>query len=100
MAPSLCNLRVRADKAQLARFLEVYLRHRPVIQRCITAGFVAYVLGVTYQGLSFGGRQSTRKSNGKGKQKEDTTGKPARVAVRLVSHICLAVHPDRNQNIR
>jgi ATP-binding cassette, subfamily D (ALD), peroxisomal long-chain fatty acid import protein len=66
----------------LAQFTKAYAANRPLIQRCLTTGFVLYVLGNTYRGLSArpnGGANSKRVGKGKGKE---TDGKAPRVAVR------------------
>jgi hypothetical protein len=39
-------------KARLKQVLDTYIHHRPTVQRLLTAGFVFYCLGTTYQNLS------------------------------------------------
>jgi hypothetical protein len=39
-------------KARLKQVLDTYIHHRPTVQRLLTAGFVLYCLGTTYQNLS------------------------------------------------
>lgn len=38
--------------SRLKQALDVYVHHRPTVQRLLTAGFVLYCLGTTYQNLS------------------------------------------------
>jgi ATP-binding cassette subfamily D (ALD) long-chain fatty acid import protein len=42
-------------RARLKQVLDAYLHHRPTVQRLLTAGFVIYCLGTTYQNLSGNG---------------------------------------------
>jgi ATP-binding cassette subfamily D (ALD) long-chain fatty acid import protein len=39
-------------RARLKQALDIYLHHRPTVQRLLTAGFVLYCLGTTYGNLS------------------------------------------------
>lgn len=72
----------QASAIRAAEFAKAYSNHRPLVQRGLTAGFVLYVLGTTYRGLSARpSSSSVRKGKGKGKGKDDS-GKPPRVAVR------------------
>jgi ATP-binding cassette, subfamily D (ALD), peroxisomal long-chain fatty acid import protein len=64
----------------IAQFTKSYSANRPLIQRCLTTGFVLYVLGNTYRGLSARPSDPRSKKDGKGKVKEDD-GRPPRVAV-------------------
>ncbi|TFY64759.1 hypothetical protein EVG20_g5840 [Dentipellis fragilis] len=82
--PSLAAL--KPDPAQIARLAATYSNHRPVIQRGLTAGFVLYVLGTTYRGLSARPSKpsSSRKGKGKADGKGGETGKPPKVAVDAV----------------
>lgn len=80
------NLRSPAVTDQFRRFSNLYVSHRPFVQRFLTVSFIFYVLGSTYRGLS--ARPSTSKSKQKGKgdgNEGQQTGKPARVAVRSIS---------------
>ena len=74
----LSTLRQRSNPA-LARFATTYAAHRPVIQRVLTAGFIANFLVATLRSLS------TRPSPpSKGKAREQSSseaGKSPRVAV-------------------
>lgn len=38
--------------SRLKQALDVYVHHRPTVQRLLTAGFVLYCLGTTFQNLS------------------------------------------------
>lgn len=70
----------QASALRAAEFAKAYSKHRPLVQRGLTAGFILYVLGTTYRGLSAKpSSASSRKGKGKGK---DESGKPPRVAVR------------------
>lgn len=70
----------QASALRAAEFAKAYLKHRPLVQRGLTAGFILYVLGTTYRGISAKpSSASSRKGKGKGK---DDSGKPPRVAVR------------------
>jgi ATP-binding cassette subfamily D (ALD) long-chain fatty acid import protein len=65
----------RPSDANLAYFSATYATHRPLIQRCLTSGFVLYVLSTTYRGLSVRPSKSARKGHKGG------DGKAPRVAV-------------------
>lgn len=41
-----------AAMSRLKQALDIYVHHRPTVQRILTAGFVLYCLGTTYQNLS------------------------------------------------
>src|SRR5882762_6301762 len=77
--------KLRPSDASLAQFAAAYTTHRPLIQRCLTSGFVIYVLSWTYRGLSVrpssssGGGGDSGGKNGKGRKGGD--GKAPRVAV-------------------
>ena len=80
----LSTLRKRSHHPAVAAFANTYAAHRPLIQRILTAGFIAHVLASTFS------RLLTRPSppspfKGKGKAREQPTsaeaGKPPRVAV-------------------
>src|ERR1700722_20663168 len=78
----LSTLRSTNLNKQLAHSAEVYVRHRPTIQRFIVGGFVLYVLGTTYRGLSARpnvSRNVAKRVKGGSDSKGD--GKPQRVAV-------------------
>ena len=78
--------RLRPTKDQITKVAETYARHRPLVQRGLTAGFVLYVLTTTYSGV-FGRATSAntarRKDKGKGKEGDVDPKKPPRVAVRF-----------------
>ena len=72
-------------KKQAAQLANLYISHRPVIQKSLNVGFVLYVLSTTYRGLSAKPSTSSRdKGKGKAKAKEDESDakKRPRVAVR------------------
>jgi ATP-binding cassette subfamily D (ALD) long-chain fatty acid import protein len=81
--------RLRPSDASLAHFATTYTTHRPLIQRFLTSGFVLYVLGTTYRGLSArpskpsSGTQDSKKGKGR-------DGKTPRVAVgSTILHVSL-----------
>ncbi len=81
----LSTLRQRSHPS-LAAFANTYATHRPLIQRILTAGFIANVLASTFRSLSTPSRPSPPStSKGKGKAREQPpsaeAGKPPRVAV-------------------
>ena len=78
--------RLRPSNEQIAKITQGYARHRPLIQRGLTAGFVLYVLSTTYNGLFGRARAPSKLSKDKGRAKaegEVDTKKPPRVAVRV-----------------
>jgi ATP-binding cassette subfamily D (ALD) long-chain fatty acid import protein len=82
------TLRSANINEHLTQYTTVYARHRPLLQRFLTVGFVFYVLGTTYRGLSV--RSSSglvgAPKNGKGKADGNhQSGKPPRVAVSITS---------------
>jgi ATP-binding cassette subfamily D (ALD) long-chain fatty acid import protein len=87
----LSTLRQRSHPAfapAFASFANTYATHRPLIQRILTAGFIAHVLASTFSRLLT--RPSPPSSSkGKGKAREQPpsaeAGKPPRVAVRAYS---------------
>ncbi|KAI0344160.1 adrenoleukodystrophy protein [Trametopsis cervina] len=76
---------LRPSEQQIARLTAAYARHRPLIQRGLTATFVFYVLSNTYNGLFSKASRPSQSSKGKGKAKaqdKDTDSKKSpRVAV-------------------
>lgn len=73
----------RPNKEQIAKLANLYVSNRPVIQRGLTAGFIAYVLSTTYTSLA--SRPPSQRLSRKGKEKADgDSKKPARVAVDAV----------------
>ncbi|KII93685.1 hypothetical protein PLICRDRAFT_171408 [Plicaturopsis crispa FD-325 SS-3] len=83
---------LRPSKARLAQFASFYAIHRPLVQRSLTTGFIFYVLGTTYRGLSARPVSASSQRKGKGKEKEDgKPGKPPRVAVDAVFYQRLSV---------
>ena len=79
----LSTLRQRTHPA-IASFSKTYVTHRPLVQRILTAGFIANVLVTTFRGLLT--RPSVPSSASKGKAREQSAppdaGKQSRVAVR------------------
>ena len=71
--PRLSPQRRAAIQARAHEVLSTYVRHRPTVQRILTASFVLYCLGTTWRSLS--GRGPKRESSkvpkrGKGKGRE------------------------------
>lgn len=63
-------------KTRLQAILDVYVKHRPHVQRALTAGFVAYCLGTTWMSLTGrGARGGTRERGGGGGKKGKGKGK-------------------------
>ncbi|EIW72866.1 hypothetical protein TREMEDRAFT_67105 [Tremella mesenterica DSM 1558] len=74
--PFLSPQRRAAVISQAQEVLSVYIRHRPTVQRVLTAGFVLYCLGTTWHGLSGKGgqRESSRvPKRGRGKDGKKVT---------------------------
>nr|XP_018264977.1 ATP-binding cassette, subfamily D (ALD), peroxisomal long-chain fatty acid import protein [Kwoniella dejecticola CBS 10117]OBR87135.1 ATP-binding cassette, subfamily D (ALD), peroxisomal long-chain fatty acid import protein [Kwoniella dejecticola CBS 10117] len=69
-----------AVRVQLRRLLDVYLQHRPLVQKGLTAGFVLYCIGTTLAALTgrMGGKvPNTGGGRGKrGKNSKNTTASP------------------------
>lgn len=85
MVPSLSSLRLsQQSNERLAKALNVYMVHRPVIQRLLNISFVAFILSSAYFGIT--GKPSANQSSKKGKSKKgkDVGGRPERVAVRSI----------------
>ena len=76
---------LRPSKERVAQLVAAYAKHRPLVQRGLTASFVIYVISTTYKSLAARPQStSSVSSKRKGKGKEgDGASKPARVAVRL-----------------
>ncbi|KAF4572586.1 ATP-binding cassette sub-family D [Pleurotus pulmonarius] len=80
------TLRSTKLSEHVALLSKTYVKHRPVVQKLLTIGFVVYVLGSTYTGLS-GKPSSSKKGKEKAKEaaetaeKDRSSGKPPRVAV-------------------
>ncbi|WWC88124.1 uncharacterized protein L201_003028 [Kwoniella dendrophila CBS 6074] len=55
---------IQVLRTNLKKFLDVYLQHRPIIQRILTAGFVLYCIGTTFAALT--GRASVKSKSGDG----------------------------------
>jgi ATP-binding cassette, subfamily D (ALD), peroxisomal long-chain fatty acid import protein len=76
-----------SSKQQIARLAAAYARHRPFVQRGLTAAFIFYVLSTTYNGLFSQAGSSSPSNKGKGKSRAKPEGqgtngkKPPRVAV-------------------
>lgn len=80
------TLRSSKLSEHVALLSKTYVKHRPVVQKLLTLGFVVYVLGSTYTSLS-GKPSSSKKGKEKAKEaaeaaeKDRSSGKPPRVAV-------------------
>lgn len=79
---------LRPTQQQIAQLAAGYAKHRPHVQRALTAGFVLYVLSTTYNTV-FARSGPAQKGKGKGRAKgKGTEGpdskKPPRVAVRNI----------------
>lgn len=72
---------LRPSAASIEKWSAVYTARRTTIQRLLTTGFIAYVLGATYLSLtSRAGNENSRQA--KSRMKHGTEGnKPPRVAV-------------------
>jgi len=79
---------LKPSEQQIARLAAAYARHRPLVQRGLTAAFVFYVLSTTYNGLFGRAGAPETSSKGKGRAKGDgrdaDSKKPPRVAVDAV----------------
>ncbi|EGN95442.1 hypothetical protein SERLA73DRAFT_76546 [Serpula lacrymans var. lacrymans S7.3] len=87
--------KIRPSDARLAQFAKTYAQHRPIVQRSLTVGFVLYVLGSTYRGLSArpaskGPSKGKGKGTVQGKDGKVESGKSTRVAVDAVFYQRLA----------
>ncbi|KAH9044663.1 adrenoleukodystrophy protein [Lactarius pseudohatsudake] len=86
----LSTLRKNSQPA-LANFAKTYAAHRPLVQRILTAAFIAQVLAGTFRSLS---TRPTPSSTSKGKDRDgskaSTSEKPPRVAVDAVFYQRLA----------
>ncbi|KAG8904525.1 hypothetical protein FRB99_001608 [Tulasnella sp. 403] len=102
MAPALSTLRQNLPTA--AQLTQGYLKHRPVFQRVITASFILYVIGTSYNAFirpsSSSSSSSGRggKKSGKGSAEKNST-RPPRVEVDAVfyerlSHLLRIVIPS------
>lgn len=80
----LSTLRQRSHPA-FATFANTYATHRPLIQRILTAGFIAHVLASTFSRVLLTRPSPPSGSKGKGKAREQPlsaeVGRPPRVAV-------------------
>ncbi|OCF75242.1 ATP-binding cassette, subfamily D (ALD), peroxisomal long-chain fatty acid import protein [Kwoniella mangroviensis CBS 8886] len=74
-SPPKHNPSIESVQANLRKFLNVYLQHRPLVQRTLTAGFVLYCLGTTFAALT--GRTSN-KSGGSGGSGRGRRGKDSK----------------------
>ena len=75
---------LRPSKERIAQLVTTYAKHRPLVQRGLTLGFVIYVISTTYRSLAARppSASSSASSKRKGKGKDgDAAGKPPRVAV-------------------
>lgn len=74
---------LRPSEERIAQLVTAYAKHRPLVQRGLTLGFVVYVISTTYRSLAArpaSASSSPSKRKGKGKD-GDGAGKPPRVAV-------------------
>ncbi|KAM5532194.1 hypothetical protein V8D89_014150 [Ganoderma adspersum] len=74
---------LRPSKERIAQLVTAYAKHRPLVQRGLTLGFVIYVISTTYRSLAArppSSSSASSKRKGKGKD-GDGAGKPPRVAV-------------------
>ncbi|KAJ7596729.1 ABC transporter transmembrane region 2-domain-containing protein [Mycena floridula] len=70
---------------QIAKFSKTYSQNRPLIQRCLNAAFICYVLGSTYKSIAARPASSSSSSKkAKAKANESKSGKAPRVAVDAV----------------
>ncbi|ORY24671.1 ABC transporter transmembrane region 2-domain-containing protein [Naematelia encephala] len=67
-------------REHLRLLLDLYLRHRPVIQRFLTAGFVSYCIGTTVLALTGRGVKVDTRQGAKRKGKEDPKKRKASVS--------------------
>lgn len=77
-------MRTEAVRQHAAQLANLYMYHRPVIQRCLNIGFVLYSLSSTYRSLSARSSRPKDKYKDKGKARDDGTAltkKSPRVAV-------------------
>lgn len=74
---------LKPTEVQIARLTAAYGRHRPWIQRGLTATFIFYAISSTYNGLFSNSASSARGGKGKGKARasEGDGKRPPRVAV-------------------
>ncbi|WRT65920.1 uncharacterized protein IL334_002871 [Kwoniella shivajii] len=76
------SVSVEMVRTNLRKSLDVYLHHRPVVQKILTAGFVAYCIGTTFAAVS-GRTTKTSTSSGGGRRgkgkdaKKTATASPA-----------------------
>ena len=82
---------LRPSKERVAQLVDTYARHRPLVQRTLTAAFAFYVVSSTYRSLSArppsSSSSSSSRRKGKGKDGEGGSSKP-RVAVRSKPSSC------------
>jgi hypothetical protein len=55
-------------RTRLQAILDIYVKHRPNVQRALTAGFVAYCLGTTWMSLTGRGARGGTRERGAGKK--------------------------------
>jgi hypothetical protein len=55
-------------RTRLQAILDIYVKHRPNVQRALTAGFVAYCLGTTWMSLTGRGARGGTRERGGGKK--------------------------------
>ncbi|EKM60803.1 uncharacterized protein PHACADRAFT_246954 [Phanerochaete carnosa HHB-10118-sp] len=73
---------LRPSQQQIAKAAAAYGRHRPLVQKALTAGFVVYVLSATHHSLFSRAGPPQPRGKGKGKARAEEDGKkPPRVAV-------------------
>ncbi|KAH7104761.1 adrenoleukodystrophy protein [Auriculariales sp. MPI-PUGE-AT-0066] len=71
---------LRPSKERVAEFTTFYAKHRTVIQRVLTAGFIGHFLGTTLYGLA-SARSANSSRNSKRSSRKRKDGQPERVAV-------------------
>ena len=69
---------LRPSQERVAQLVNAYAKHRPLVQRALTAGFVVYVISTTFRGFSARPASSSKR---KGKSKDEESSSKARVAV-------------------
>lgn len=79
--------------SRLKTALDIYVHHRPTVQRLLTAGFVLYCLGTTYQNLSGKGAKggAREKVSRKGKGSSAGTSRALCIDEEARSFRCLVI---------
>ena len=69
---------LRPSKERVAQLVAAYAKHRPLVQRGLTAGFVIYVISTTYKSLAArppSASSASSKRKGKGKEGDGVEGR-------------------------